>query len=271
MYLGLGLRLGGLGLSGFDADAAAYFDRAGVTDATAKAQINAFVKGMKNLSLYNNMVSWPLLSSQNKGSGTTAYSLGGLGIYNGTLVNGPTWGTGGITFDGTNDYINSNFNPSSAGVDAGNHFLGIVTTTNPSTSGYAQLIGNEIASNFDDASGLSRIGSNGLTFYFVSNELAMNDSTVQSIVGMSGSQRKNSSQVQFIRNGQEIATSSATLGRFANNNYFIGAGNSNGTANYFSAVTLAFAFVFSTSLSTGNLSSFYSLYKTTLGTSLGLP
>jgi hypothetical protein len=47
MYLGLGLRLGSGTFAGFDADAAAYFDRAGVTDATAKSQINAFVKGVK--------------------------------------------------------------------------------------------------------------------------------------------------------------------------------------------------------------------------------
>ena len=255
----------------YDKDAVNYFSRAGVTDATAKAQINAFVKGMKGLSLYNNMVSWPLLSDQNKGSGTTAYSLGGLGIYNGTLVNGPTWGSGGITFDGTNDYINSNFNPFSVGLNAGSHFLGVVAVANPTTVGYAQLIGNEAASNFDDGTGLSRIGSSGIIFYFVGNELGSNSSTIQTLVGMSGAQRKTSSQNQFIRNGQEITTSNDTLGRFANNNYFIGAGNSNGTASYFAATTLAFAFVFSTSLSSGNLSSFYSLYKTTMGTGLGLP
>ena len=103
MYLGLGLRLGSGTLAGFDADAAAYFDRAGVTDATAKSQINAFVKGVKDLGLYNSMVCWPLRSSQNAGTGTTAYSLGGLGTYNGTLTNGPTWGADGVTFLGASN------------------------------------------------------------------------------------------------------------------------------------------------------------------------
>jgi len=108
VYLGLGLRLGGLGLSGFDADAAAYFDRAGVTDATAKAQINAFVKGLKSLGVWNSSVVWPMRSAQNKGSGTTLYTLGGLGTvgqYDGTLVNGPTWNPDGIYFDGSNDRV----------------------------------------------------------------------------------------------------------------------------------------------------------------------
>jgi hypothetical protein len=271
MMINVGIRIGGLSVSGYDADAFAYLIRAGITDDAAKSQINTFVRGVKSLGLYNSMASWPLRSAQNKGSGTTAYSLGGLGIYDGTLINGPTWGAGGIIFDGTNDYIDSNLNPSSAGLDPQNHFLGVVALTNPPNAGYAQLIGNEVGVNFDDGTGLSRIGSTGMTYYFVANELGMTDSTIQTLVGMSGSQRKNSSQVQFIRNGQEITTSTATLGRFANNNYFFGAGNSNGTPTYFCGTTLAFVFVFSTSLSTENLSSFYSLYKTTLGTGLGLP
>jgi hypothetical protein len=57
------------------------------------------------------MVCWPLRSSQNAGTGTTAYSLGGLGTFNGTLVSGPTWGAGGISFDGSNDHISTSFNP----------------------------------------------------------------------------------------------------------------------------------------------------------------
>ena len=100
-----GIRIGGLGISGYDADAVAYFERAGVTDATAKGQINAFVKGVKDLGLYNNMVSWPLRSAQNAGTGLTAYSLGGLGIYNGTFTNGPTWGVDGVNFNIANAYI----------------------------------------------------------------------------------------------------------------------------------------------------------------------
>ena len=44
------------------------------------------------------MVCWPLRSSQNYGSGLTAFSLGGLGTFNGTLVGGPTWGEDGVGF-----------------------------------------------------------------------------------------------------------------------------------------------------------------------------
>ncbi|MEI9808262.1 MAG: hypothetical protein WDO16_10520 [Bacteroidota bacterium] len=45
----------------------------------------------------------------NEGTGTTTADASG-NAYNGTLINGPTWGTGkygqGINLDGTNDYIN---------------------------------------------------------------------------------------------------------------------------------------------------------------------
>lgn len=78
-----------------DSDAQSFITTSGATDVEA---IDKFVKGVKNLGLWNSMVSWPLRSSQNAGTGTTAYSLGGLGTYNGTLVNGPTWGNSGINF-----------------------------------------------------------------------------------------------------------------------------------------------------------------------------
>jgi hypothetical protein len=85
-----------------DADAQSFITTSGATDVEA---IDQFVKGVKNLGLYNSMVCWPLRSTQNAGTGTTAYSLGGLGTFNGTLVNGPTWASDGIDFDGSNDRI----------------------------------------------------------------------------------------------------------------------------------------------------------------------
>jgi hypothetical protein len=100
----------------YDADASAYFTTAGVTNTAGRQQISRFVTGIKDLGLYNNMVCWPLRSSQNAGTGTTAYSLGGLGTYNGTLTNGPTWGADGITFDGTNDFIQTTLNPANGDI-----------------------------------------------------------------------------------------------------------------------------------------------------------
>jgi len=85
-----------------DTDAQSFITTSGATDIEA---LDQFVKGVKDLGLWDSMVAWPLRSSQNAGTGTTAYSLGGLGTFNGTLVNGPTWDIDGVTFDGTNDLV----------------------------------------------------------------------------------------------------------------------------------------------------------------------
>ena len=93
----------------FDPDARAFFATAGVTDRVAKGQINAFVVGVKALGLYSNMASWPLKSTQNPTAGTTVFSLGGLGTYNGTLNNNPTRGTNGITFSPANSCMQTGY------------------------------------------------------------------------------------------------------------------------------------------------------------------
>lgn len=99
--LGSGLSLGTLNkISGFDYDASSYITLAGITDATARTQINDFILGLKASSLWSLSVCWPLRSTQNTGSGNIAYSFGGMGSYHGTLSSSPTWTTSGVTFTG---------------------------------------------------------------------------------------------------------------------------------------------------------------------------
>ena len=87
---------------GIDPDAAAFCSRSGASD---RAAVSAFVRGVKDLGLWESMVCWPLRSTQNAGTGTTAYSLGGLGTFDGTLVNGPVWDSAGLDFDGSDDRV----------------------------------------------------------------------------------------------------------------------------------------------------------------------
>jgi hypothetical protein len=69
-------------------------------------QINKFVIGTKKLGLWNSMVCWPMRSIHNAGTGSTVYSLGGLGTYNGTMTNSPVWNSdgSGIFFDQVVNY-----------------------------------------------------------------------------------------------------------------------------------------------------------------------
>ena len=95
---------------GLDVDTIAYAARvkagSGVTILPEPLkQLNKFIVGIKKLGLWSSMVCWPMRSIHNAGTGTTVYSLGGLGTYNGTMTNSPTWGFNGVSFIASS-YIN---------------------------------------------------------------------------------------------------------------------------------------------------------------------
>ena len=81
-----------------DRDVSEYLSRAGVTDATSRSQLNSFVRGLKSSGLWSSFLCWPLRSTQNVGSSSSVYSLGGLATKTATLIGGPAWGTDGINF-----------------------------------------------------------------------------------------------------------------------------------------------------------------------------
>lgn len=82
----------------WELDVQGYLNTCNITSATPRKQIRDFSAGVNDLGLWNSMVCWPLRSSQNAGTGTTAYSLGGLGTFNGTMLGGATWGEDGVGF-----------------------------------------------------------------------------------------------------------------------------------------------------------------------------
>lgn len=97
----------GLGFNDVDADA--YFARANVTDIVGRAEILWFVRGMKALGLYPNMIAWPTRSYQNVGSGLMVYSLGGYSSVTAAATTyGPTWTQEGISFTAANQVVRTN-------------------------------------------------------------------------------------------------------------------------------------------------------------------
>jgi hypothetical protein len=246
----------------YDKDAINYFSRAGVTSATAKAQINAFVKGVKNLGLYNSMLCWPLRSSQNAGTGTTAYSLGGLGTFNGTLTNGPTWGTDGIVFDGSNDFITLADNTFSTGNSA-ESFLGFLKP-NGGTGGV--IIGQGDVANATVSYYHLKAGATGndqATMAFTDTTIAASDTSWKSLF------QGNTTLGFRGKNG-------GTVTSFALNNTLnkIGLNCRIGAfplfGGYFNG-TISAVIKINATPSTQLNSDVYSLYKTTLGQGLGLP
>jgi hypothetical protein len=82
--------------AGRDPLVAAYATASGATDLGGIAGLIAYLRAE---GLIDNFRLYPMKSSQNAGTGTTVYGIGGLTSNNGTLVNGPSWAAGGMTMD----------------------------------------------------------------------------------------------------------------------------------------------------------------------------
>jgi hypothetical protein len=250
-----------------DADAQSFITTSGATDIEA---IDQFVKGVKDLGLWDNMVCWPLRSTQNAGTGTTAYSLGGLGTFNGTLVNGPTWGANGLAFvlassqrievTDTGNLLNG----------AGKNFsVGAVASSSGGRSSATSLLGKGSNTTLGGLSYALRHISDNI------GQLQLGDGATQIIQGTLASSWPNDT-FAFALGRYDQSTASIRLnagadqsGAFANgvrsttDQFSIGAA---GTVNHYNG-TIAFA-MFADTLATADL---YTLYKTTLGLNLGLP
>jgi hypothetical protein len=255
-----GIRIGGLGISqGIDPDASAYFATAGITDATAKVQINLFVKGVKNLGLWSNIASWPLRSAQNAGTGTTAYSLGGLGTFNGTLVSGPTWGVDGIIFDGTNDIITTSL------ATQFTDFAAMATARiNVGAGNASRIIDKNFANGFwlgkafnDNEAGGGVRESNTPFGRYVSCQEGVYNTLFSTRGGTTHSIYKNGSST--------VATGTVTSTALSSDSVSFG-----GASNFLLG-TISFTLISNQSFSGGVVDSLYTLYKTTLGDGLGLP
>jgi hypothetical protein len=78
---------------GSDPDADAYFVRAGVTALRQRLAWTAFVRELKSLGVYDDIVEmWSFRSSQNAGSGLTIHGF--KGVANGTRSGGAAWVAG---------------------------------------------------------------------------------------------------------------------------------------------------------------------------------
>ena len=268
----------------FDADARAFINTSGATD---RAALNHFVKAVKRLGLWSSMVCWPLRSTQNAGTGTTAYSLGGLGTYNGTLVNGPTWGGNGINrASGSNQYIEL---PSFDVAAAGQFSIYSASKIDDfSNASQIQLLGFR-------SSGGNLTGSSALLNVYCDS--SFNNPLIRS-AGMTGGDGVRSREISggptsivdagFFTLFGSIGPSASFSRLLALNNSFSGSDSGSGTAiangtdaNGFILgtqgattgwdATSAFAAWFNIALNQSQLSNLNSFYKSTLGQGLGLP
>jgi hypothetical protein len=246
-------------------------------DAFSVLDIDNFVTGCKDLGLWNNMVCWPLRSSQNTGT-NTAFSLGGLGTFDGTLVNGPTWGSNGITSAGS---VYPNPAPH-------------INISSRNRSSYLErtvlIVVNPISFSFDDS--FFGTSNYGLQYAGTGGGLHMFRRT-NGFVGLQGGAYQNYQEnyINKIQNGNFasfVGTISNGFVKTKTNFNTYGVSNnavtpitdtnplkllSNGSAEPTRGLigTMSFALDSNIGFSQAEADSIIALYKTTLGKGLGLP
>jgi len=257
-----------------DLDAVEYIGRAKITDVVAHNAINDFVLGMKALGLYNDMVCWPLRLSQNSESGTTIYSLGGLGTFNGTLVNSPTRASDFMVFSNVTKYMEINglagltstmflMTVVKLGLET-NGNLGIDINSNALFGGqptnYMQTY--TASPNTIIGSGLRTTSGGGFSSWSnLATGVAEDDLGIL-FIGHNGTQQlfrwNNTTQSRTIATAVGIGTRARLNIRSDN-------GTQGGKSDY------AFTMMCNGGVSDANFQSISTLYKNTLGQGLGLP
>jgi hypothetical protein len=255
--------------SSFDPDARAFVQTSGATD---RAAINHFVKGIRALGLWDDMVCWPLRSAQNAGTGSTAYSLGGLGTYNGTLVNGPTWGADGIDFvNASSQYITTTF---TANLSTADTLIGTIAKLTDAEIRYLVALGTSGASRgFELAQG----GATALScqaFGSIAFAATINHGATQGEWESYAALNSNLGTTATVIFGSSTnaATEPTHVVTSANHTFVIGQNIPVSSGDRYMQGEQAFAYALrGTAASLANYLALRSLYKSTLGQGLGLP
>ncbi|MEI6278296.1 MAG: hypothetical protein WCQ16_02790 [Verrucomicrobiae bacterium] len=193
---------------------------------------------------------------------TTVHSLGGLGTYPGTRVNGPVWGADGIVFDGTNDYIQTTQSETLS------HTLFAVFA--PTGSGAVECVFGSLgyAQSTQQVATLSGTNEGAVSY---ASQNALHGSMLAGQHMLVCQWDTVGDTVKSSRSGGAVV-SSAWTGGITDNKQTIGAAigtNGDSGPNYF-AGTVAMAGVIK-GLNIGSSGNLYALYKATLGQGLSLP
>jgi hypothetical protein len=248
----------------WELDVQGYLNVCNISDSTPRQQIRDFSKGVNDLGLWNSMVCWPLRSSQNAATGDIMYSLGGLGTFNGTMVNTPTRGDDGMTFPRTGaTHISATRPIGSAAADAYSVFS--VHTQLVEDANYRALWLGRDASN--DRMFVRSTGD-GFGASNVAGVNAPTDIDGTHSTGLTAGAGDTGKAIAAYKDGAN--TGSATGNATGTNSvYYIGGLAGDATRSF--GFPIAFNGAFNLELSSAQVSALHTLYKSTLGTGLTLP
>jgi hypothetical protein len=253
--------------------------------------INSFVVQVKNAGIWNNMVCWPLRNFQNGNTSGTAFSLGGKASINLSILNylsGTTQTEQGLFTNDGSSVLSTILGSTNTWTDASlvsvmntnvvmNGFAGFPLILQLSTNNYSNSGTYDLICNGDENRAYRGSIKNASTFVqtpdvtntyrsrFIASTLTPSSVTC-SINNSSPLSISNSTSQAAVFDRISVGT------RYAGSNTpQISSANSYGGYDYAIAPPasyLAFKAIFDTNI---NISTFYSIYKNTLGVGLPLP
>jgi hypothetical protein len=251
MSIGLGIgnsisgKVSGFGGGGgIDPDAAAYIAAAGITDAAEQAAVNQLVLDLKGTgSTTNNTDVWAEMLALYPVSPTSlaaaAFNLKNPATYQIDWYNSPSHSSAGVAFNGTTQYGDCNFIPSTALASANDACAG--GSVNSVAAGTTYIMGSNVTT------------SQRFLFYHLTSTInAQLFSTGNGIVsgsytargGVFISSRRSSTDLEIYEAGASLATQTGThTGTLPNISVFLSAYNNAGTPLGFSQQTIDFAFL----------------------------
>lgn len=243
-----------------DADAAAFFTTAGITDATQKSAVNQLVLDLKSANIWTKIKAlYPFVG----GNATShSYNVKDTSQYRITWYGGMTHNANGITGNGTNAYGNTNFNNNL--ITSNNSAFGVYSKSE--LNGDYVYIGsrgdvNSISTIFPRTSNSFYALSNG---WYTSYQIVSNTSSL----GFFQSVRTSSTNVISLKNSSVSSFNITTAGTNNGNFCLLQSGINNGASNeYISPANLAFAYIGENFTSTDavNLNSYVQSFQSTLG------
>jgi len=221
----------------FDSDAQSFMTSASITDSTQQAAINYLVTDLKSNNLWTKMKAvYPMVG----GNATShSYNLKNPSQFQITWNGGLTHSSNGVLPNGTTGYGNTNFNPSS-NITTNSAHHSFYFKTNRSI--YQTAVHGAYQSNqLDMALYPYAFNIGWINDIFDNSTSRLTISTGDSTGYVIGTRSSSSSHKLFRNNTQIASTTSATTGTPPNANYFIGALNYLGSANYFDNNQIAMA------------------------------
>jgi hypothetical protein len=246
-----------------------------ILDSFSVVDIDNFIGGCKDLGVWNSMVCWPLRSTQNTET-NTALSLGGLGTYDGTLVNGPTWGINGINCGADWDTgstidivgLDKAWSPATLGVVAYSGAGSFATKlTNPGPANFVNYMG--IVTNYNAYAvnsvtlDISKQMEYPWNSYSSPSFCAISSPMIGATLYKDGTIASTSSEVETL--------SEAPLNHYGTLRFMSIGSKSVAPGGSILTGVIPFAFLCKQALSQNEWNTYRNLYKSTLGKGLGLP